>query len=78
MSVFVFQKAFRTGTSTRLDDRVFSMCQLKFQPLVYAMLMIHPTLYRVDDLTDQVSPPIFTKDSWPARKPQRSFSNLKQ
>ncbi|XP_030216072.1 protein transport protein Sec24A isoform X2 [Gadus morhua] len=47
------QKAFRTGTSTRLDDRVFSMCQLKFQPLVYAMLMIHPTLYRVDDLSDQ-------------------------
>ena len=55
--VCVFQKAFRTGTSTRLDDRVFSMCQLKFQPLVYAMLMIHPTLYRVDDLSDQVSPP---------------------
>ncbi|CAL8265867.1 unnamed protein product [Merluccius merluccius] len=47
------QKAFRTGTSTRLDDRVFSMCQLKFQPLAYAMLMIHPALYRLDDLTDQ-------------------------
>ncbi|XP_059207479.1 protein transport protein Sec24A isoform X2 [Centropristis striata] len=47
------QKAFRTGTSTRLDDRVFAMCQLKYQPLVYAMLMIHPTLYRVDDLTDE-------------------------
>lgn len=48
------QKAFRTGTSTRLDDRVFSMCQLKYQPLAYAMLMIHPALYRVDDLTDEV------------------------
>nr|XP_057942202.1 protein transport protein Sec24A isoform X1 [Doryrhamphus excisus] len=47
------QKAFRTGTSTRLDDRVFSMCQLKYQPLVYAMLMLHPALYRVDDLTDE-------------------------
>ncbi|XP_061747368.1 protein transport protein Sec24A isoform X1 [Nerophis ophidion] len=47
------QKAFRTGTSTRLDDRVFAMCQLKYQPLVYAMLMIHPALYRVDDLTDE-------------------------
>ncbi|KAM8834458.1 protein transport protein Sec24A isoform 1-T1 [Synchiropus picturatus] len=47
------QKAFRTGTSTRLDDRVFAMCQLKHQPLVYAMLMIHPALYRVDDLTDE-------------------------
>ncbi|XP_051902355.1 protein transport protein Sec24A-like isoform X1 [Hippocampus zosterae] len=47
------QKAFRTGTSTRLDDRVASMCQLKYQPLAYAMLTIHPALYRVDDLTDE-------------------------
>ncbi|KAM9846845.1 protein transport protein Sec24A [Aulostomus maculatus] len=47
------QKAFRTGTSTRLDDRVFAMSQLKYQPLAYAMLMIHPALYRVDDLTDE-------------------------
>ncbi|KAL7390668.1 hypothetical protein ABVT39_025418 [Epinephelus coioides] len=47
------QKAFRTGTSTRLDDRVFAMCQLKYQPLAYAMLMIHPALYRVDNLTDE-------------------------
>ncbi|XP_047463010.1 protein transport protein Sec24A isoform X1 [Mugil cephalus] len=47
------QKAFRTGTSTRLDDRVFAMCQLKYQPLSYAMLMIHPALYRLDDLTDE-------------------------
>ncbi|XP_077963142.1 protein transport protein Sec24A isoform X2 [Gasterosteus aculeatus] len=47
------QKAFRTGTSTRLDDRLFAMCQLKYQPLVYSMLMIHPALYRVDDLSDE-------------------------
>ncbi|KAM4726406.1 protein transport protein Sec24A isoform 3-T3 [Anableps anableps] len=47
------QKAFRTGTSTRLDDRVFAMFQLKYQPLAFAMLMIHPALYRVDDLTDE-------------------------
>ncbi|XP_071399176.1 protein transport protein Sec24A [Centroberyx affinis] len=47
------QIAFRTGTSTRLDDRVFAMCQLKYQPLAYVMLMIHPALYRVDDLTDE-------------------------
>ncbi|XP_017275434.1 protein transport protein Sec24A isoform X2 [Kryptolebias marmoratus] len=47
------QKAFRTGTSTRLDDRVFAMYQLKYQPLVFTMLMIHPALYRVDDLTDE-------------------------
>ncbi|XP_028322644.1 protein transport protein Sec24A [Gouania willdenowi] len=47
------QKAFRLGTSTRLDDRVFAMCQLKYQPLAYAMPMIHPSLYRLDDLTDE-------------------------
>ncbi|XP_023700692.2 protein transport protein Sec24A isoform X1 [Paramormyrops kingsleyae] len=47
------QKAFRTGTSTRLDDRVFAMFQLKYQPLSYLVLMIHPALYRVDDLTDE-------------------------
>uniref|UniRef100_A0A8C6SUI5 SEC24 homolog A, COPII coat complex component n=1 Tax=Neogobius melanostomus TaxID=47308 RepID=A0A8C6SUI5_9GOBI len=47
------QKAFRVGTSTRLDERVSAMLQLKYQPLAYAMLMIHPTLYRVDDLTDE-------------------------
>lgn len=52
--VCVIQKAFRTGTSTRLDDRVFAMCQLKYQPLAYTMLMIHPALYRVDDLSDEV------------------------
>ncbi|MEQ2174212.1 Protein transport protein Sec24A [Goodea atripinnis] len=48
------QKAFRTGTSTRLDDRVFAMYQLKYQPLAFALLMIHPALYRVDDLNDEV------------------------
>ncbi|XP_022532425.2 protein transport protein Sec24A [Astyanax mexicanus] len=47
------QRAFRTGTSTRLDDRVFAMYQLKYQPLSYLMLMIHPALYRLDDLTDE-------------------------
>ncbi|KFQ20184.1 Protein transport protein Sec24A, partial [Merops nubicus] len=47
------QKAFQTGTSARLDDRIFSMCQVKNQPLVYLMLMTHPSLYRVDNLTDE-------------------------
>lgn len=46
-------KAFRTSASTRLDERVFSMCQLKCQPLAYLMLMVHPGLYRVDDLSDE-------------------------
>lgn len=47
------QKAFRTGTSTRLDDRVFAMCQMKYQPLLHLMKMIHPSLYRIDRLTDE-------------------------
>ncbi|XP_066502177.1 protein transport protein Sec24A isoform X3 [Hoplias malabaricus] len=47
------QEAFWTGSSTRLDDRMFAMCKLKSQPLAYIMLMIHPSLYRVDNLTDE-------------------------
>ncbi|XP_032558491.1 protein transport protein Sec24A isoform X1 [Chiroxiphia lanceolata] len=47
------QKAFQTGTNTRLDERIFTMCQVKNQPLVYLMLMTHPSLYRVDTLTDE-------------------------
>ncbi|XP_054245426.1 protein transport protein Sec24A [Indicator indicator] len=47
------QKAFQTGTNARLDDRIFAMCQVKNQPLVYLMLMTHPSLYRVDTLTDK-------------------------
>uniref|UniRef100_A0A4W3GBR7 SEC24 homolog B, COPII coat complex component n=1 Tax=Callorhinchus milii TaxID=7868 RepID=A0A4W3GBR7_CALMI len=49
------QKAFRTGTSTRLDERVFAMCEMKIQPLVHLMLMIHPCLYRIDNLSDEGS-----------------------
>lgn len=49
------QKAFQTGTNTRLDERIFTMCQVKNQPLVYLMLMTHPSLYKVDNLTDEVS-----------------------
>ncbi|KAM9295839.1 protein transport protein Sec24B isoform 3-T3 [Morus bassanus] len=47
------QKAFRTGTSTRLDDRVYAMCEMKSQPLVHLMKMIHPNLYRIDKLIDE-------------------------
>ncbi|XP_010639905.1 protein transport protein Sec24B, partial [Fukomys damarensis] len=47
------QKAFRTGTSTRLDDRVHAMCQIKSQPLVHLMKMIHPNLHRIDRLADE-------------------------
>ncbi|XP_041044984.1 protein transport protein Sec24B-like isoform X2 [Carcharodon carcharias] len=49
------QQAFRTGTSTRLDERVFAMCEMKTQPLVHLMLTIHPNLYRIDNLSDEGS-----------------------
>ncbi|PIO34748.1 hypothetical protein AB205_0170310, partial [Aquarana catesbeiana] len=29
------------------------MCQIKSQPLVHFMLMTHPNLYRVDNLSDE-------------------------
>lgn len=49
-----FQKALRTGTSTRLDERVFAMCDFKTQPLQQLMRMVHPDLYRLDNMSDQV------------------------
>lgn len=47
------QKSFQTGTSVRLDERIFAMCQVKNQPLVHLMLTTHPSLYRVDNLSDE-------------------------
>ncbi|MEQ2200418.1 hypothetical protein XENOCAPTIV_028994, partial [Xenoophorus captivus] len=48
-----FQKALRTGTSTRLDERICAMCEFKTQPLPQLMRMVHPDLYRLDNITDQ-------------------------
>ncbi|XP_018425462.1 PREDICTED: protein transport protein Sec24A isoform X1 [Nanorana parkeri] len=47
------QKAFQTGTNASLDERTYAMCQIKSQPLIYLMLMTHPNLYRVDNLSDE-------------------------
>uniref|UniRef100_A0A8C6SIL0 SEC24 homolog B, COPII coat complex component n=1 Tax=Neogobius melanostomus TaxID=47308 RepID=A0A8C6SIL0_9GOBI len=47
------QKALRTGTSTRLDERVFAMCQFKTEPLPQLMRLMHPDLYRLDTISDQ-------------------------
>eukprot|EP00079_Xenopus_tropicalis_P037900 XP_017951671.1 PREDICTED: protein transport protein Sec24B isoform X2 [Xenopus tropicalis] len=66
------QKAFRTGTSTRLDDRVFAMCQMKCQPVVHLMKMIHPNLYRIDRLTDEGA--ILVNDSVVPQPPLQSLS----
>lgn len=42
--------AFRTGTSTRLDDRIFAMCELKTLPLDQLIRYIYPDLYHLDCL----------------------------
>ncbi|XP_043277320.1 protein transport protein Sec24A [Venturia canescens] len=42
--------AYRTGMSTRLDDRIFSMCQMKTLPLGQLMQTIYPDLYPVHAL----------------------------
>lgn len=47
--------AFRTGTSTRLDDRVFAMCELKTLPLDQLIRFIYPDLYHIDCLFDNSS-----------------------
>ncbi|XP_031841096.1 protein transport protein Sec24AB isoform X2 [Nomia melanderi] len=45
--------AFRSGMSTRLDDRVFAMCQLKTLPLFQLVQIIYPDLYPVHALEDR-------------------------
>jgi protein transport protein SEC24 len=42
--------AFRTGTSTRLDDRVFAMCQMKTLPLDQLIRYIYPDFFLLDPL----------------------------
>ncbi|KAK9503305.1 hypothetical protein O3M35_011905 [Rhynocoris fuscipes] len=44
--------AFRTGQSTRLDDRVFAMCQMKSLPLCQLIQTIYPDLYPVHNLSE--------------------------
>ncbi|XP_017877677.1 protein transport protein Sec24B [Ceratina calcarata] len=45
--------AFRSGTNTRLDDRVYAMCQLDTLPLFQLIQMIYPDLYPVHALDDR-------------------------
>jgi protein transport protein SEC24 len=47
------QNAFRVGTSTKLDDRVFAMEQCKNLPLRYLIQMFHPDLYPVHSLDEK-------------------------
>ncbi|XP_077505314.1 protein transport protein Sec24AB isoform X2 [Amblyomma americanum] len=45
--------AFRVGISTKLDERVFAMEQMKTMPLTYLMTYIYPALYPLHALDDQ-------------------------
>lgn len=45
--------AFRTGVSTKLDDRVFSMERMKTLPLPYLLKFVYPTMYPVHALDDK-------------------------
>jgi protein transport protein SEC24 len=45
--------AFRIGTSTKLDDRIFAMEQCKNMPLRYLIQILHPDLYPVHALDDK-------------------------
>ncbi|XP_071952334.1 protein transport protein Sec24A-like isoform X2 [Antedon mediterranea] len=47
--------AFRLGSSTKLDDRVFAMEMFKSQPLSLIMLQVYPSLYAVHNLADEGS-----------------------
>lgn len=47
--------AFKTGGSTRLDDRVKAMCDMKAKPLCYLLQNVYPDLYPVHNLEGQTT-----------------------
>ncbi|XP_038210200.1 protein transport protein Sec24A [Zerene cesonia] len=47
-------KALRTGTSTRLDERVAAMCELKCLPLAQLLRLVYPDLYPIHTLAQYV------------------------
>lgn len=47
--------AFRTGVSTKLDERVYAMEQMKTIPLNNLLTYIYPNLYPIHNLNDQNS-----------------------
>lgn len=55
ISALLKHPAFRSGISTRLDDRVKSMCDMKTRPLQYLIQQIYPDLYPVHNLQDQIT-----------------------
>lgn len=60
------QRAFRTGTSTRLDDRVADMCDMKTWPLSHLVRAVYPDLYPVHQLAGYMTDEPLTEDSAPS------------
>lgn len=46
-------EAFKLGSSVPLDQRVFSLLEFKWQPLMDALLRLYPKLYPIHDLMEQ-------------------------
>ncbi|XP_075970231.1 protein transport protein Sec24AB [Anticarsia gemmatalis] len=64
------RKAFRTGTSTRLDDRVADMCALKCSSLAQLMRAVYPALYCVAALAQHTPQPAADDDDTAPDPPQ--------
>lgn len=55
ISAILKHVAFRIGTSTRLDDRIKAMCDMKVKPLPHLVQMVYPDLYPVHNLQEHPS-----------------------
>lgn len=53
ISALLKHPAFRTGTTTRVDDRIKGMIDMKTKPLYILIQMIYPDLYPIHDLENQ-------------------------
>lgn len=53
ISALLKHKAFRVGSSTRLDDRVMAMIDMKTKPLYLLMQQIYPDMYPIHELENQ-------------------------
>ncbi|XP_063913098.1 protein transport protein Sec24A [Zophobas morio] len=67
ISALLKSTAFRTGTSTRLDDRVKAMIDMKTKPLSQLIQIIYPNLYPVHNLEEQ--PIILNSEEEPIPQP---------
>lgn len=67
ISALLKHPSFRTGTTTRLDDRVKAMIDMKTKPLSHLIQMIYPDLYPVHNLEEQ--PVILNAEEEPVAQP---------